>query len=308
MEKISQAVFSVVKTCFNRSKTVHPAFGNAACIYILCPPHCLYIASLIIDSLSQHGIKSKIIGRRSKTGFDHTLHIVVCPQIFKDLPKNYIAFQVEQSIHQRWFTPEYFHLLNKAKFIFDYSETNIKFLQNHISNPTKIHYLPLSHLKGFGSEISDSSKKYSVLFYGDASNHRRKKFLDEIKKHHDVTIVHGLYGEAVYREIKKAKIIVNIHFYENALLETTRIYESLSLGAMVISEKGIDQDEHSNLTDLVDFVEINDVNSMVSKINIWLGAEDQLLEKTTENQVKLFKTANRFHDAFSKFLFKESAV
>ncbi|VTN10213.1 Uncharacterised protein [Raoultella terrigena] len=49
------------------------------------------------------------------------LHIVVCPQMFKQLPKHYIAFQMEQSVNSRWFTEEYFARLNNAVAIFDYS-------------------------------------------------------------------------------------------------------------------------------------------------------------------------------------------
>lgn len=52
---------------------------------------------------------------------------------------------------------------------------------------------------------------------------------------------------------KQKNRVLNIHYYENALLQTTRIYECLSLNKLVVSEQGSDQDEHTELDGIVDF-------------------------------------------------------
>lgn len=305
MKSFLRAKTSIITTALNQSYQRHPVFGHAKRINILTPPHCIYIARLLKNCLAKHGMKSKIIGRQPKLGFDGTLHIVICPQIFKALPAHYIAFQVEQSIHHRWFTPEYFSILKKAHAVFDYSEKNVAYLKQHGIDPEKLFHLPISYLDGFSAEFQEEEKTHDILFYGDASNARRKRFLDAIKQHHHVTVVHGLYGDAVHREIKRAKIVINIHYYDDALLETTRIYESLSLGAMVISEEGIDQNEHSELSELVDFVAIDDTASMIDRINHWLTDEHARISRVRLTQSRL-GGATRFTKAFSEFLHRDA--
>jgi GR25 family glycosyltransferase involved in LPS biosynthesis len=61
-------------------------------------------------------------------------------------------------------------------------------------------------------------------------------------------------------------VAVNIHYYEGALLETTRIYECLSLGIPVVSETSSDIGEHTALANLVDFVNIGDESALISAI------------------------------------------
>ena len=76
-------------------------------------------------------------------------------------------------------------------------------------------------------------------------------------------MVSEVFGEALYQALSKARIVVNIHYYENALLETTRVFECLSLGLHVVSEKSSDQEQHKNLTNIVDFVPVGDIDAMV---------------------------------------------
>ena len=53
---------------------------------------------------------------------------------------------------------------------------------------------------------------------------------------HKIKIINGLYGINLYKEIINSKIVLNIHFYKNAILETCRINEILSCNRIVISE------------------------------------------------------------------------
>jgi len=66
--------------------------------------------------------------------------------------------------------------------------------------------------------------------------------------------------------LKRSKVVINIHYYEDALLETTRISEALSYGARVVSETARDQDNHSALNDVVDFVPANDLPTFIAKV------------------------------------------
>ena len=72
------------------------------------------------------------------------------------------------------------------------------------------------------------------MFYGDANCDRRRKFLQELQKEFSVRVESNLFGEAMQDAIRRSKIVINIHYYEDALLETTRVAEILSLGAVLL--------------------------------------------------------------------------
>jgi hypothetical protein len=63
---------------------------------------------------------------------------------------------------------------------------------------------------------------------------------------------------------------VNIHYYEGSLLETTRIHETLSLGTPLVSESSIDIDSHTDLTSVVSFIQIGDIDAMIAELHLLL--------------------------------------
>ena len=101
----------------------------------------------------------------------------------------------------------------------------------------QIYYLPIGSVSCYkndldGREYSNPEEQESceVLFYGDTSSKRRQRFLEKLQSRFKVRIVQNIFGEEMVAQLCSAKIVINIHYYENALLETTRIHEVLSLG------------------------------------------------------------------------------
>lgn len=229
-------------------------------------------------------------------------HFVICPQIFQKLPEKYVAFQMEQSINSRWFTESYFQSLKNAFAIFDYSLTNIRFLNQKDIKTTNIYYMPIDYQTDFQKHRIDDYPEFDVVFYGDVNNERRQKYLTELSKYFRVKIVNEIYGEALYKILGSSKIVINIHYYENALLESTRIYEALSLNKLVISEKSSDIDEYNQLMDIVDFVDIDNIDAMVEHVQYWLSHESERSEKIKKNQEKLTSQINQFDYYFYRFL------
>lgn len=278
-------------------------------IIILCTKHTHYVAKLVQDSLNQLNTSSEIIFDEPNEGFSDLWHIVICPQMYPKLPKNYLAFQMEQSVSSRWFNTEYFNKLEKAKFVFDYSITNLNFLQKNNIPFSKLFYLPIGMLESLQKNNTDADNnfEYEVAFYGDPNCERRKNFLEELQKNFKIKVISEVFGDELYNELKKAKIIVNIHYYENALLETTRIYECLSLNKLIVSETGSDQPEHKQLTNLVDFVEINDVSAMIQRISYWLQSPNEYAAQIQkiENEHLLTK---QFQFYFYRFLLSQDLI
>jgi hypothetical protein len=103
-------------------------------------------------------------------------------------------------------------------------------------------------------------------------------------------------------ELRKAKVVVNIHYYAGALLESTRLWECLSLGRLVVSERGSDMDQHEDILPLVDFVDEGDFTGMARRVQHWLEHEELRQAKLAENSVFVASMFNRFDYFFYRFL------
>lgn len=258
-------------------------FVDTGTVRILATQHTLFVAHLIEKNLLDCGIKGHVSTAYSIEQDMGQMHIVVCPQMFKQLPRNYIAFQMEQSVNSRWFTDEYFSRLNNAVAIFDYSLKNIEYLLDKGIPYQKLFYMPISSFPDYPAHLADNGYVLDdqkgdihadVLFYGDPNCERRKAYLQELKKHFNVTVASEVFGDKLTRMVKNAKVVVNIHYYENALLETTRLYETISLGTPVVSESSSDIVEHEDLQDMIDFCPIGDIPAMVEKIQNLLSDKE----------------------------------
>ncbi|MCU7505829.1 hypothetical protein D0Y48_02890 [Klebsiella quasipneumoniae] len=263
-------------------------FVDTGTVRILATQHTLFVAHLIEKNLLDCGIKGHVSTAYSVEQDMGQMHIVVCPQMFKQLPRNYIAFQMEQSVNSRWFTDEYFSRLNNAVAIFDYSLKNIEYLLDKGIPYQKLFYMPISSFPDYPAHLADNGYVLDdqkgdihadVLFYGDPNCERRKAYLQELKKHFNVTVASEVFGDKLTRMVKNAKVVVNIHYYENALLETTRLYETISLGTPVVSESSSDIVEHEDLQDEIDFCPIGDIPAMVEKIQILLSDNEYYNER-----------------------------
>lgn len=271
---------------------------DTAELVILTTTHCGYLAELMCASLKKVNIQAVVQYQMPEEGYLDILHIVICPQMFPVLPGQYIAYQLEQSVSSRWFTDDYLARLENSLAIFDYSLKNIAFLQDKGLSYRQIYHLPVGFLP---RALADSvPETVDVLFYGDINNDRRRAYVAELKKHFSVKIINNLFGDALYAEMSKAKVIVNIHYYEGALLETTRIYECLSQNKIIVSEESADMDEHSALLPLVDFVSINDIDEMVERVRHWVNDD----VRRSEHCVRLRKACAETPDVFSYYFLR----
>lgn len=231
--------------------------------------------------------------------FSHDFYVVLCPQIFDRLPpgEKRVVFQLEQSVSSRWFVDDYFKVLENSLAVLEYSLINISFLAKKGIAYPHVHYLPIGADATYGSHVLSAEKKYDVLFYGDSlSSPRRRRMLEAAKQHFNVHVVNDKFGDAMIETIKEARVILNIHYYENALLEMPRIQESLSLGVPVVSELAQDQDDYPELDGAVIFFEYNSVDGMIAAIRQALKAEAGEIARSVE------ASKTRFAFMFDRFL------
>jgi len=269
--------------------------------HILTTRHCLFIAELISRQLTKAGIRSQILFEKPAQGFADIPHFVICPQMFAELPGLYVAFQMEQTVSSRWLTERYMSLLEHSFAVFDYSSVNLSYFTSNGLSYRQMYYMPVGYIDNYRNARS-TTKQYDVLFYGDTTCARRQAFITSIEKTHKVKVINDLFGEELYAELRKAKVLINVHYYEGALLETTRLYESLSLDCLIVSESSVDIDEHQHLQGIVDFVEIDDVGAIVKRLDYWLANDERREAQVNSNRERLSKQADWFEFYFQRFL------
>lgn len=249
-------------------------------IDILATKHTMYVAKLLQGILQEDGFVSETHDITFDKYIEGTPYIIICPQFVKVFPSVYIAFQLEQlSVSNRWFNENYLSILKNAYAVFDYSLNNIKFLSRYSELSSKLFYVPIDYNLKIDNSADDY--KYDVVFYGDPTSPRRSKAFEVLNKHNiNVKILSGVFGEELRTELKKTWIIINIHYYENSLLETTRLSEALSLGrSLIISEHSTDFTEDTRFSDTVQFVDYGDYDDMAEKIIYWINHRSELSDR-----------------------------
>ena len=268
------------------------AIKNAEKIGIVAVKHTAFVAELLKENLLALGVDCEIYLKEPKK-YEDIPYIMICPQNFKVFPKNFIAFQMEQTVNSRWLTDEYMEILYNAQAVFDYSMVNIEFFSKDEKLKDKLFYLPIDVSKEKLNNVKTQQEKtLDLIFYGDPYIERRKEFLDKIGAKFNLKVISNTFGQGLYNEMKRAKIIVNIHYYENALLETTRLYEALSNSdCLIISEKSCDTNADQNLENIVDFTPVGDIDFMLSRIEYWLNNNEERQKKASDN-LQLLKNRN----------------
>jgi len=267
---------------------------------IMTPPHTIYLAHLIAEQLKRHGWGVHIM-TEAPISFHCDWYVVLCPQIFHRLPpgEKRVVYQLEQSVSSRWFTAEYFKTLNESLAVLDYSLKNIGFLEGKGIGYPHVFYLPIGASDSYGQIVGQQEKTCDVLFYGDSnSSPRRRQMLAALRQHFDVRVANELFGQDMLAAIKQARVVINLHYYEHALLEMPRIQECLSLGVPVVSESAQDQGDYPELHSAVRFFEEGSIPAMLSAVRLALDRPISVEEMREAASVG----ARRFDFMFDRLL------
>ena len=273
----------------------------------------IYLSKELKKDLLKYNIKSFIV---FTTQIEEYIDLIQKPNIyflftcmFKIniiLPKNkYIVYQLEQNINNgispHYTNYDYMTVFNNALYVVDYSRVNMKVLENL---DIKSQYLPIPyHIGNRHIGLGHIEKKYDILFIG-CINERRQKILKAMSNRYNVYIPKKpIYGLDLMNLMNQCKILVNIHFYENALLEIPRINEALNSNIRIISEKDIVQGpDITNLYGgLVTFIENieTDYTELFGAVEALLK-DDYVIEK--DHIERLCKVEDNYNECFGKWV------
>lgn len=220
-------------------------------------------------------------------------------------PKNFIVYQLGQST-SNCFTPDYISLLEKSKFIWDFS---IKNYCNYPTVPLKnVFYAPFPlYLDNTIKSKSYDECKYDILFYGGINERRLNILADLKKKYNNIKIEYAVFGSQKEQYINDSKIIINLHYYEDCALETFRINEILNYNKIVITEKCGTGDWYNMDLYKDSVIYFDEINKNLSNMNQLYNIIDHYLQKENyENKLKEINVAKHLLQDRLKFIVKKN--
>jgi hypothetical protein len=172
-------------------------------------------------------------------------------------------------------SPDYLQLLSRSPVV-DYDARNVEHYRPDGEGVPLISFAYAPYLRDV-APLKLEERPIDLLFYG-AINERRQRLFAEIEAagHTVSTFAGHLYGDERDLHIRQAKAVFNCHYYDLARFEQARVFQSLSLGTPVISERTVDTDPPKAFADSV----------------FWVSAQN-----IREFFTRQFKTPAFFHDA-----------
>ena len=165
------------------------------------------------------------------------------------LPANVIIYNFEQiSDGSRWMEDDYLGRIAVHR-VWDYSERNVQALKQRFPG-IAVSYVPLAYAESL-TRLQPVVEDIDVLFYGQMSPRRLviinalraagvKVFVgnSDVGADQDIDnlVLDPVYGRALDELVQRAKIVLNVHYYDSQILEAVRISYLLSNRKAVVSE------------------------------------------------------------------------
>ena len=271
-------------------------------VLILSTESALFYCLNIQKQLEQFGVQCEIL-REEPVEYLDELYFVACSDQWEQLPKKYIAIQVEDVCTNISFSQKYLDQLLGAIAVFDCSTMNIQYFKSHSSYGNRFYYVP-ADFQLLDHEETDE-EMFDVLCVGNENSPRCKEWIQEVSKYWNVCFADpSLISDSEFVEkVKRSKIVLNLHAFDASILETSRLYEILSYGnAILISESSVDSYEEDRLKDIVTWVKPSNYTDAISKITYWLENDDVRKNHVHENYEFLRAKKNDFAYYFYRFL------
>lgn len=263
----------------------------------------IYISKQLQYMLESLGLETTIIyDIQKKDSLDtDCIFIILFPHEVSVIPikSNYIIYQLEQIQQSPWLTRKTIEIIKNSIFTMDYSLYNLNILSNLNDEKlnSKLFYQPMPIMN---ESQKNTHVKNDILFFGGL-NTRRQTILNRIKNEFNIKIISGRFGEEIEDLIKTSKIIINLHYYRDAVLETARLNEVIIYNKIIISELGISYDYNNDLyKNNVIFIEnikddLSNIGILVDKLRYYMDSN---------NYTNFIQLSN--NDTFVKKLFDDS--
>lgn len=214
----------------------------------------------ICDALFISGFHADPVYISSELYSQDVLYVILGLHRLKKLPEKYIAIQAEQ-VGSKWMTESYMSKLRRALCVWDFSPRNCTYFRAmgircyHVPTrvPMEIFYPGSPGMtKHF---LEDRERDIDVLFYG-ARCGRRENLERDFLNGSELRVVfryNDLFREEREDLIARSKVVLNVHYWPSASLETHRVEYLCSRGKCVLSEQSSDPELDKGYSQCVAF-------------------------------------------------------
>ena len=241
------------------------AVRDTYCIWIVStesyPHHHAFdeVADVLSEAFSALGGSAPVV--RSSTDWNGRVPIVLgchlLPEADNGLPRDAVLFNFEQvDGASPWMTDSYRTLLRRHP-VLDYSIRNTRALQ--ALGIEHVRHLPIRAMPHPPFRATGDDRATDVLFFGSL-NERRRKVIEDLRARGLATVhLFGVYGAERECAVVRAKVVINVHYYEAAIFESARVCPLLARGVCVVSEGRADDPDTADLVDGLVLCDINDI-------------------------------------------------
>lgn len=226
------------------------------------------IATLVADTLTIKGYH--VTHTKTVTPGDQRLYILFGANVWEDvmlLPTRYIIYQLEQNPIKKWFGANYFARMQNAVQVWDYNLQNVEYLR--LRGIDAIH-VPIGYSRIFDPPLQQFVEGLDILFLGQLRNGYRQRIITALRAAGlSVATSNEAFGEQKKHLVGQAKLVLNLHYGHDALLEEARIIPLLAAGKVVISEAVSDLRYMELYKDQVLFA--RNTNELIATCKEWLG-------------------------------------
>lgn len=267
---------------------------------IICVRHIVFkeIVKSVAHVLRKKGYTIRF--QNHPTPGDPNLHFIILGngEKLRHVPKRYIVYNFEQTNipENNAFTPYYLDILRKAESVWDYSLDNCRWLR-HKYRLRNVQHVALLHCPVLSDcrIIKDSEKTVDVIFIGSITP-RRKIILDQLQNYCNVELANFTYwGQDRASLISNAKIVINIHAFNQGLLETARLSYLLSNNSFVVTENGREKGLRSEYSQ---YAILTNYDQLIDEVKYYLSQPQKRIQKK-----KAFIQAWKTTDYSTQFLF-----
>jgi len=155
-------------------------------------------------------------------------------------PRKTLVFNFEQLASTSTIAgPEYLHWLRQW-IVLDYHSRNVEFLRRVNGPRQDVLELPIVPGPSLAFRLDlPPEKSVDVLFFG-APNERRTALLRRMEEAGlRVEIVAGAYADELTPALRRARLVLHIHYYETGLFPVARILQPVAAGVPIVCESSV---------------------------------------------------------------------
>lgn len=225
-------------------------------ITIITPQTMIYISKIFQKKFQEKNIKCNIIVSKNFKLHEYNkillqspyhYYFIYCLFLINDIEnlpfRRYIIYQLEQhtnnkfSSHYNKILPKLQQIYHNAFKVFEYNTQNIHVTEQYFHFKPNLLKIPFSFENNCIQKYQHEPKEYDIVFVGSL-NLRRRNILNYLQKYFTIGIPkRNIYGKDLVDFVCKGKILLNIHYYDNAILERPRLNEMIPIGIPIVSEK-----------------------------------------------------------------------